>query len=213
MPRRGRWKPSPQALKYLVQEWLVGWNQWSYVIGKTGPFFEHVRLGYTSEGQRRYYADHLGCTISFDNSETTAIFPAKWLDKPLEYADDSIAALCSAQCTRLLEVLDEHSGLSAEIHRILANSPGNIPSMELMASKLHLGVRTLRRRLREDETTYQDVVKDFRVAMAKRYLQETDLPANEIASLVGYSDPANLYRVFSEYTGNTPQQFRATGQH
>ncbi len=84
--------------------------------------------------------------------------------------------------------------------------------MELMASKLHLGVRTLRRRLREDETTYQDVVKNFRVAMAKRYLQETDLPANEIASLVGYSDPANLYRVFSEYTGNTPQQFRATGQ-
>ncbi len=81
--------------------------------------------------------------------------------------------------------------------------------MDEMADKLHVGVRTLRRRLKEEGTTYQDVVKEFRVAMAKRYLQETRLPANEIALLVGYSDPANLYRVFHADTGVTPHEFRA----
>ena len=25
-PRRGRWRMSPAALRYIVQEWLVGWN-------------------------------------------------------------------------------------------------------------------------------------------------------------------------------------------
>ena len=209
LPRPGRWKPSAGALKYIIQEWLVGWNQWSQIIGRSGPFFEHVRLGYPGSGQRSYYADHLGCTVSFDNHETKAMFPVSFLDRPLEYADEAIAALCSAQCNRLLEVLDHRGGLSAEIHRLLANSPGDVASMEKMASKLHIGVRTLRRRLREDGTTYQNVVRDFRVAMAKRYLHETRLPANEIASLVGYSDPANLYRVFHEYTGVTPNQYRA----
>lgn len=213
VPRPGRWKPSSGAIKYIIQEWLVGWNQWCQVIGKSGFFFEHVRLGYASAGQRRYYADHLGCTVSFDNSETTAVFPAKWLDRPLEFADEAIAALCTAQCERLLEVIDRRSGLATDIHRLLANSPGDVATMDKMASFLHVGVRTLRRRLKEEGTSYQEVVKEFRVAMAKRYLQETKLPANEIALLVGYSDPANLYRVFHAVTGVTPREFRAANSN
>jgi len=78
-----------------------------------------------------------------------------------------------------------------------------------MASNLHIGTRTLRRRLKDENTSYQQVVAEFRVAMAKRYLGETTLPANEVAVLVGYSDPANLYRVFQRETGQTPQQYRA----
>ena len=209
VPRRGRWQMSPVALRYIVQEWLVGWNQWCQLIGRSGSFFEHVRLGYSSDGQRRNYEEHLGCTVSFENDETTAIFASRRLDLPLEYADESIAALCDVQCARLLEVLNLRVGLVAEIHRQLANRPGQVPTMDDMASKLHIGTRTLRRRLKEESTSYQQVVSEFRVAMAKRYLSETTLPANEVAILVGYSDPANLYRTFQRETGQTPMQYRA----
>jgi len=209
LPRRGRWQMSPAAHKYIVQEWLVGWNQWCQLIGRSGSFFEHVRLGYSSDGQRRNYEGHLGCTASFDNDDTTAIFASRRLDLPLEYADESIAALCNVQCKRLLEVLNLRAGLVAEIHRQLANHPGTVPHMDNMASNLHIGTRTLRRRLKDENTSYQEVVSEFRVAMAKRYLDETSLPANEVAALVGYSDPANLYRTFQRETGQTPMQYRA----
>jgi len=208
-PRRGRWRMSPAALRYIVQEWLVGWNQWCQLIGRTGSFFEHVRLGYASGGQRRHYEEHLGCTVSFDNDETTAVFASRRLDLPLSYADESIAALCEVQCARLLEVLQLRAGLVADIHRQLAIRPGQVPNMDEMANSLLIGTRTLRRRLKEENTSYQEVVSEFRVAMAKRYLSETSLPANEVAALVGYSDPANLYRIFQRETGQTPLQYRA----
>ena len=208
VPRGGRWQLSPKALRYIVQEWLVGWNQWCQLIGRSGSFFEHVRLGYSSDGTRGFYEQHLQCTVSFSNAETTAIFSSTRLNLPLEYADESIAALCSAQCERLLEVLHLRTGLVAEIHRQLASRPGHVPTMDAMADTLHIGTRTLRRRLKEDRTTYQQVVTDFRIAMAKRYLDETTMPANEIALLVGYADPANLYRRFQQATGKTPQQYR-----
>ena len=209
MPRRGRWQMSPAAFRYIVQEWLVGWNQWCQLIGRSGSFFEHVRLGYSSAGQRRHYEEHLGCTVSFANDETTAIFASRRLDLPLSYADESIAALCKVQCERLLEVLQLRAGLVADIHRELANRPGQVPNMDEMADSLHIGTRTLRRRLKDENTSYQQVVSEFRVAMAKRYLSETTLPANEVAMLVGYSDPANLYRTFHRETGQTPLQYRA----
>lgn len=209
IPRAGRWYMTPLALRYIVQEWLIGWNQWCQLIGRSGSFFEHVRLGYPSDGQRRHYEDHLGCTVSFDNEATTAVFASRRLDLPLEYADESIAALCKVQCERLLEVLNLRPGLVAEIHRQLADQPGQVPGMDEMAERLHIGTRTLRRRLQDDGTTYQDVVSEFRVTMAKRYMEETKLPANEIAILVGYSDPANLYRTFRRVTGQTPRQYRS----
>jgi AraC-like DNA-binding protein len=208
IPRAGRWHMSPLAHRYIVQEWLVGWNQLCRLISREGSFFEHVRLGYPAEAEQKHYEKHLGCTVSFDNKQTTAIFPARRLGLPLEYADESIAALCAVQCERLLEVLNLRSGLVARIHRQLSATPGNVPGMDDMAQRMHIGARTLRRRLKAEGTTYQDVVSDFRVAMAKRYLDETTLPVNEVAALVGYADATNLYRRFRERTGITPGEYR-----
>ena len=126
-PLRGRLRPSPGVYRYLVQEWLVGWNQWCRIIGRSGSFFEHVRLGYSAEGKEKHYEEHLGCTVSFDNEATTALFAARHLDRPLEYADESIASLCAVQCERLLEVLNLRSGLVAELHRQLVASPATYP--------------------------------------------------------------------------------------
>ena len=208
-PRRRGWPMSPDAHRYIVQEWLVGWNQWCQLIGRSGSFFEHVRLGYSSGGEHRNYEEHLGCTASFDNDRTSAVFASRRLDLPLSYADKAIVALCDVQCERLLEVLNLRAGLVADIHRQLANQPGRVPNMDEIARGLNIGTRTLRRRLKDEDTSYQEVVLEFRVAMAKRYLGETSLPANEVAMLVGYSDPANLYRTFQRETGQTPMQYRA----
>lgn len=208
VPRRGRWRMSPLAHRYVVQEWLASWNQMCRQLTRTSTFFEHVRLGYLAGREQGYYEEHLGCTVSFGNAETTAIFPARRLDRPLEYADESIAALCAVQCERLLETLNLRAGLVAEIHRQLASAPGSVPGMEAMAKTMHVGARTLRRQLKAEGTTYQDVVRDFRIAMAKHYLEETTLPVSEVAALVGYADATNLYRVFRELTGCTPAEYR-----
>ena len=210
VPRRGRWRMSPLAHRYVVQEWLASWNQMCEQVSRTPGFFEHVRLGYSASGEQGYYEEHLGCTVSFGNAETAAIFPARRLGRPLEYADESVAALCTVQCERLLETLNLRAGLVAEIHRQLASTPGVVPGMDEMARHMHVGARTLRRQLRAEGTSYQDIVRDFRIAMAKHYLEETALPVSEVAALVGYADATNLYRVFRQLTGCTPSEYRDT---
>lgn len=207
-PIPGRWKMAPATHRYLVQEWLVGWNQWCQVIGVSGTFFERASIGYAKPESSRAYTEHLGCPVSFGHDSTKGWFPARYLDRAIEYADEAIAALCAVQCDRLLEVLDLGHGLIAEIHRQLASMPGKVPGMDEMAERLRIGTRTLRRRLKSDGTDYKSVVTEFRLAMAKRYLEETSLPANEIANLVGFSDAANLYRMFQQQVNLTPHQYR-----
>jgi AraC-like DNA-binding protein len=201
--------PLPKSvLCYTIQEWLVGWNQWSALIGHRGAFFEHVEIGVDDQPHADIYSRHLGCPVRFNANLTRARFPLEYLDRAIDYADEGIAAMCAEQCEHILQHLDLGHGLIAEVHRQLAAVPGQVPRMDELAKHFFVDARTLRRRLLSEGTTYRDVVTEFRLALAQRYLAETGLPANEIAALVGYADSANLYRTFRQAFDMTPQQFR-----
>ncbi len=197
-----------QVHRYMVQEWLVSWNQWARLIGVGSFLFSEVTLGCKEPGSLDCYGSYLGCQVQLGQAQTHARFPSGYLDQTLDFANQQVAKLCDEQCTRILKELDLGHGLVAEIHRLLATSPGAIPRMGAVAASLHMDPRTLRRRLKREGTTYQEVIIRFRLTMARRYLRETSLPVNEIATLVGYSDPANLYRTFSSQTGRSPQAYR-----
>lgn len=47
-----------------------------------------------------------------------------------------------------------------------------------------------------------------RIAAAKRYLEETDLPLKRIADQLGYSTEFYFMRVFKQQTGQTPSEWR-----
>jgi AraC-like DNA-binding protein len=196
------------VLTYTIQEWLVGWNQWSPIIRKRGAFFDRVELALDEPPDKRLYERHLGCAATFCGDVTRAFFPRESLEHPLDYDDAGAAAMCDEQCEHILRHLNLGHGLVAEVHRQLASIPGRVPTLDQLSKHFFVDARTMRRRLLREGTTYRDVVADFRIALARRYLAETRLPANEIATLVGYADSANLYRTFRTAFDMTPRQFR-----
>lgn len=196
------------ALRYFVQEWLATWNPWTRLIGVRGSFFSDVTVGLPDQEFSEIYRHHLGCRVSFGDGPTVARFPVAHLERSLNHVDDVTGALCNEQCELLLKAQNLRQGLTAEIHRQIAKTPGQMPNMEEVASRLGRTSRTLRRQLLREGSTYQEVVVQHRLAMAKRYLVETSLSTSDIADLVGYADPANLYRSFRTLEGVTPVAYR-----
>jgi AraC-like DNA-binding protein len=206
-PLPGGWQLSPSVIRYYTQEWLATGVIWASLIGRDYLFTE-VEIAHSAEGGEQAYENHLKLMPRFGQSGTRAKFPAEWLSLPLQVANESIGAMCAQQCERLLDELSHYRGWAAEVYRQLSLSPGEIPNMNAMADRLHMASRTLRRRLDSEGLTYQQLVIDFRLAMARQYLRESQLPVNEVAELVGYANPANFYRTFLRAEGMTPQKFR-----
>jgi AraC-like DNA-binding protein len=71
-----------------------------------------------------------------------------------------------------------------------------------------MSVRTLQRRLADNNLKFNDLLNQARYAQARKKLKHTRLPVAEIAESLGYSDPAHFVRAFRRWSGLSPGGFR-----
>ncbi|MGB7951978.1 MAG: AraC family transcriptional regulator ligand-binding domain-containing protein [Candidatus Binatia bacterium] len=86
---------------------------------------------------------------------------------------------------------------------------GNV-TIENIAARQRLSVRTLQRRLREWGFSFEEIVDDVRRTEAIRHVQAGENSAMEIAFLLGYSDQSHFTRAFKRWTGLSPRQYANT---
>ena len=99
------------------------------------------------------------------------------------------------------------SRVCREIDSILEeqNDP---PTIANVAARLSENVRTLQRRLGEEELVFRDLVASCRRRAALEALEEGSLPIATIAANLGYSHPAHFSRAFRAWTGQSPSSFQ-----
>jgi AraC-like DNA-binding protein len=78
-----------------------------------------------------------------------------------------------------------------------------------MASLFSMHPRTLRRRLRREGTTFQNLLNERRFEFACELLARTEMTFSEIAAALGYSEPSGFTRAFRHWSGRTPTAWRA----
>ena len=84
-------------------------------------------------------------------------------------------------------------------------------SEEQIAQQLNLSLRSLQRRLREERTSYQQLLDETRLELALQYINRTQLSVAQIAPLLGFSDSSNFNRAFKRWLGLPPSRYRAAG--
>lgn len=109
---------------------------------------------------------------------------------------------------RLLE-LEATTPTKERVRAVLLEAlPGGYCNIDEVSRRLAMGKRTLQRRLREEETSFQSILDQTREELARHYLQETSLSSTEISFLLGFEEPNSFYRAFHNWTGHTPDQMR-----
>ncbi|MFS8070938.1 MAG: helix-turn-helix domain-containing protein, partial [Byssovorax sp.] len=146
--------------------------------------------------------------VRFASAESQLILEAATLATPLLKADPDLAAFFALRADDLLE---RHSaeGLAQRLRALLEGELGRVlPTLETAATRLGVSARTLRRRLQEEGTTFQDTLDETRCELAKRHLGEDKLALGEVAFLLGFSEPSAFHRAFKRWTGQTPLSYR-----
>jgi AraC-like DNA-binding protein len=144
------------------------------------------------------------------NAEISAIvFASFWLRQPIEGADAGLHAVLtraiqSAETNGPMTFVDRVQGV---LYQLLF---GGTLSENAVAHRFSIGERTLRRRLKEEGTSLQHLVKQTRFELAQQLLCNTTLPIAEIAAVLQYGDPNAFSRAFHGWAKLSPTRWRAT---
>ncbi|ACS85056.1 AraC family transcriptional regulator [Musicola paradisiaca] len=157
----------------------------------------------------RHYVHFFGCDIQTGLRPTITFSAADSL-RPFLTASDGMWKVFEPELRRRLSELDEQATISDRVRALLLELlPGNAVSVDTVASRLAMSRRTLQRRLGEEGENFRSLVNLTREKLARHYLENTRMPAGEIAFLLGFEDPNSFYRAFHEWTGQTPDSTRA----
>ena len=145
-------------------------------------------------------------------------------------AERSALVISSASLGRRLRTADPllHRMMSDRIQSLAARGPATLldharqqlATMVLLpdctaaalAKRLGLSERTLFRRLADEGVTFQSLRDAACRTTAFELLAHTERRAVDVASVLGYSDPAAFTRAFRRWSGTTPQAWRAVGR-
>lgn len=108
-----------------------------------------------------------------------------------------------------LSEMEVDDSFSAKVRSVLVEIlPAGKTSIEDVANALGMSKRSLQRKLKDEDTTFQKQLNHTRELLAKNYIQNRRLSSEDIAYLLGYQDLNSFFRAFSLWTGKSVTEYR-----
>ena len=171
-----------------------------------------LEVVYPKPAYAERYRQIFACPVRFACARNRVEFECRWLNMPIA----THSAVMAARLGTLLEQQARANPLlprtTAAVEQLLLRSGNARLSIDHVARRLQLSVRTLRRRLSEDGSSFRALSERVRVQMAQRLLGEQGMTVAAAADRLGFSDARTFRRAFKRWLGEVPGKMRQARQ-
>ncbi|MCU1748609.1 AraC family transcriptional regulator [Pseudomonas sp. 6D_7.1_Bac1] len=202
----------PETRRHMVENVLASWlvyARWiaDMQVSPAAVWFEH---SLPSAIECSQYEDFFGCPVLFDQACSALVAPLDYLQLPLRQADAQLLRTLEEHALGLMASLDD-APLPLRVKNALRQLlKEGLPRKEQVAEQFAMSVRTLQRQLQQAGTSYQQILDDLRQELAEHYLLHSELPIQDIAQYLGFTEPRSFHRTFKSRTGMPPGEYRQT---
>lgn len=170
-------------------------------------WFRHASPG---AALAREYERVLGAPVKFGGAEYRFVLPLTHLDEPVLSANPLLLRTFEQHADAVLRDLEQQGTKSQKVARVLADRlKGAVPPLREVARELAMSDRNLQRALKNDGTSFQQLLDQVRRDLAMRHLANPSTSAGEVGFLLGFSEPSAFHRAFRRWTGMPPSAYRA----
>lgn len=179
------------------------------MVGVQEALFSEVHLVHTDYKNLKVYEEHFGCPVLLGKERNRLFIPRHFGDLELPWSNDHAMKACIESCQELLAELRSTDSFCSKVVDQLIKQPGQFMAIEEIAENMGTSTRSLRRKLQQEGTSYQEIVKGMRLKLARKYLADS-FTVEQVAELLGYSETSSFSRAFKIWTGSSPQEYRGT---
>jgi AraC-like DNA-binding protein len=157
------------------------------------------------------YRALFGCPLYFRQPSNLLYFDSEYLRLPLVHTENSLHDFLRTAPYQLLTMTRERhqDSLITQVRAMIGHDfSQGFPGFETISAALNISAPTLRRRLKREGTTFQQLKDDCRCDAARELLGRANRSINAVALELGFTDPSTFHRSFKKWTGQTPGEYR-----
>jgi len=194
---------------FLRESIPVIWHRLgSWLIGQPIEL-EKAEFNYPRPAHGDDYRHIFHCPLVFESDCIALTFSKRFLSAPLIRDLPEMRQFLKTSPADLLSRPDESHTWTGRIRGLIGRDFSRpMPDFDRIAQDLHTSPQTLRRRLKQENTSFQEIKDLLRRDLAIYYLSRPEVPINEIAERVGFTEPSTFHRAFKKWTGVTPGAWR-----
>lgn len=169
------------------------------------PFALGLQVTHPKPVHAADYDRILQVPVEFDAPRNAMRIDPTWLQVEVDPANKYLFGVLTERGDALLKELEDSNKLTAKIEKMILPvlHTGEV-SMDEIARQTGQSRQTLYRKLRAEGANFETLLDRLRHKMALHYLSSNKVSVNEVAYLVGFSDPSSFSRAVKRWTGKSP---------
>jgi len=185
-----------------VSALLTNW----YLVFGTPPPVLRAEIAGGLRSRLQPILDDFGIPATDSAELQLAVFDGKDADAPMPNASPLTALLFEEQCADMLQRRGLRQGVAGTVREVLLHQMNGRISQEEVADRLHMSLRTMRRRLADEGTSYRQLCIETYGSLAEELLA-TGLTVEDVAYRMGYSGAPSFSNAFKQWRGISPGRF------
>jgi AraC-like DNA-binding protein len=155
--------------------------------------FEHAK---PNDYDEQVYQQGFRAECLFSQKTNSIVIAAEVLTWPLRETQ-----ALSSQALTPESIVDQ-------VKQLLENNLMSNPKVTHTAAMLGIGERSLQRKLKTYETSFQQVLAEVRLQQAYGYLQYSNLSILQISQLLGFKEQSSFNHFFRDSSGFSPRSYK-----
>lgn len=191
----------PESARQSIEISMAGVLKIFSTLSGKQIFPTHIELAYPSRSLDEYERIFHGA-IHFKAKRNTLTFRKADLLLPIISYDKSLFIFFNNALDQKLKSLQQEECFSDRLKQmIISDFKGRPPSIEIAASYFSMTARSLQRKLKEEQTSYRNIITDLKKELAQTILSKTNFRVGEVAELLGYADSSSFRKAFKKWSG------------
>lgn len=204
---------SPVAVRHTMDGMMVFTLRQFEALTRQRYEPRRIHFSYSRPANTKAYERLISCPIHFKQAATCLWLDERQVAEPIVTSDYQLLRILVDYAEQKLEKLHNTQGFKAKVRQAVVQlATPAFPTIEQVANNLNLSVRSLQRRLKAEQYTYQQLTDELKHQFSLEYLKKQDLSVKEIAYLLDYADASSFIRSFKRWEGSTPVEFRRSSE-
>jgi AraC-like DNA-binding protein len=179
-----------------------------------GPHLNPIRVSFQHKKPKNSdcFKEFFNAPVGFSQAHNAIWLEPETVTTPLATANPELVRVSDQVVTDYLAHLDRNDLAMQVQAKLIERLPSGQVTEEAIASAINVSQRSLQRKLKQQGLSFTQLLEDTRRDLGLLYVRDPHRSFNEIAYLLGFSEPGNFTRAFKRWYGSSPSQYRDTAR-